>query len=160
MLRPSRPMMRPFMSSLASSTTVTVVSAVWLAATRCSASATRARARRRASRSRLLLHLPDRARELVAHEILRPLEQRRLRLAERHARDALELLERLARALAFMLLLELLEVHLAVADALLAARHLDELLLDLRLPLRDPLLDLRDLDPAGPGPRPRPPRGA
>ena len=46
MLRPSRPMIRPFMSSEGSSTTVTVVSAVWLAATRCSASATRFRARR------------------------------------------------------------------------------------------------------------------
>ena len=49
MLRPSRPMMRPLRSSEASSTTVTVASAVWLAATRWSASATRARARRRAS---------------------------------------------------------------------------------------------------------------
>ena len=46
MLRPSRPMIRPFMSSEASSTTLTVVSAVWLAATRWSASATRVRARR------------------------------------------------------------------------------------------------------------------
>ena len=49
MLRPSRPMIRPFMSSEASSTTLTVVSAVWLAATRCRASATSARARRFAS---------------------------------------------------------------------------------------------------------------
>ena len=49
MLRPSRPMIRPFMSSDGSSTTVTVVSAVWLAATRWSASAINARARRRDS---------------------------------------------------------------------------------------------------------------
>ena len=49
MLRPSRPMIRPFMSSEGSSTSVTVVSAAALAATRCSASATRLRARRFAS---------------------------------------------------------------------------------------------------------------
>ena len=44
------------------------------------------------------------------------------------------------------LVLELLEMHLAVTDALLAPGQLDELLLELRLALRDPLLDLRDLD--------------
>ena len=49
MFRPSRPMIRPFMSSDGSSTSVTVVSAAALAATRCSASATRFRARRFAS---------------------------------------------------------------------------------------------------------------
>ena len=37
-------------------------------------------------------------------------------------------------------------MDLAVADALLAPGQLDELLLELRLTLRDPLLDLRDLD--------------
>ncbi len=49
MFRPSRPMIRPFISSLGSSTRDTVVSAAWLAATRWSASATRLRARRFAS---------------------------------------------------------------------------------------------------------------
>ena len=49
MFRPSRPMMRPFMSSEGSSTSDTVVSAAWLAATRWRASATRLRARRFAS---------------------------------------------------------------------------------------------------------------
>ena len=49
MFRPSLPMMRPFMSSDGSSTTETVVSAAWLAATRWRASATRLRARRFAS---------------------------------------------------------------------------------------------------------------
>ena len=49
MFRPSRPMMRPFMSSDGSSTSETVVSAAWLAATRCRASPTRFRARRFAS---------------------------------------------------------------------------------------------------------------
>ena len=75
MLRPSRPMMRPFMSSDGSSTSETVVSAAWLAATRWSASATRLRARRFASALRLLLHLADAARELVADELLGALEQ-------------------------------------------------------------------------------------
>ena len=49
MFRPSRPMIRPLRSSDASSTTDTVASAVWLAATRWSESATSARARRRES---------------------------------------------------------------------------------------------------------------
>ena len=41
--------------------------------------------------ARLLLHLAHRSLELVAHEVLRPLEHCGLRLAERHARDPLEL---------------------------------------------------------------------
>ncbi len=49
MLRPSRPMIRPFMSSEGSSISDEVVSAAWLAATRWRASATRFRARRFAS---------------------------------------------------------------------------------------------------------------
>ena len=106
---------------------MTVVSAVWLAATRCSASATSARARRRASVAGLLLHLPHRPRELVPDEILRALEHGGLGLAERHPRDPLELLQRLSRA-SLELVLELLQVHLAVADPLLAPGQLDELL--------------------------------
>ena len=50
MLRPSRPMMRPFMSSLGSCTTETVVSAAWLAARRCIATERIERTRRSASR--------------------------------------------------------------------------------------------------------------
>ena len=49
-------------------------------------------------RAGLLLHLPHRPRELVPDEVLRPLEHRGLGLAERHPRDPLELLQRLARA--------------------------------------------------------------
>ena len=98
MLRPSRPMIRPFMSSLASSTTVTVVSAVWLAATRCSASATSARARRRDSVRASSSICPHRPRELVPDEVLRALEHGGLGLAERHPRDPLELLQRLHHA--------------------------------------------------------------
>ena len=49
MLRPSRPMMRPFNSSDLSSTTETVVSTAWLEATRCMTVARMLRARRSAS---------------------------------------------------------------------------------------------------------------
>ncbi len=73
MFRPSRPMMRPFMSSDWSSTIETVVSAAWLAATRWSASATRLRARRLASVCRLLVELADAPGELVAYELFRAL---------------------------------------------------------------------------------------
>ena len=49
MLRPSRPMMRPFISSLGSGTTLTVISATWSAAQRWMAVATISRARWSAS---------------------------------------------------------------------------------------------------------------
>ena len=49
MLRPSRPMIRPFSSSDFSSTTDTVVSTAWLDATRCITAARMLRARRSAS---------------------------------------------------------------------------------------------------------------
>ena len=50
MLRPSRPMMRPFMSSACSWTTDTVVSAAWPAAMRCMTTERMLRTRRSASR--------------------------------------------------------------------------------------------------------------
>ena len=50
MLRPSRPMMRPFMSSAWSWTTLTVVSAAWPAASRCITTERMLRTRRSASR--------------------------------------------------------------------------------------------------------------
>ena len=50
MLRPSRPMMRPFMSSAESCTTDTVVSAAWPAARRCITTERMLRTRRSASR--------------------------------------------------------------------------------------------------------------
>ena len=45
MLRPSRPMIRPFISSLGRGTTLTVISATWSAAHRWMAVATISRAR-------------------------------------------------------------------------------------------------------------------
>ena len=50
MLRPSRPMIRPFMSSAESCTTDTVVSAAWPAASRCMQTDRMLRTRRSASR--------------------------------------------------------------------------------------------------------------
>ena len=122
MFRPSRPMMRPFMSSLASSTTVTVVSAVWLAATRWSASATSARARRRASpRASSSIWRTERAsscrtrsceRSSIA-DFASSASCPEMRSSSRW-RSSLRCLQ---------LLLELLQMHLAVADALLAPRR-------------------------------------
>ena len=57
MLRPSRPMMRPFISSLGSGTTETVVSAAWSAAQRWMAVAMISRARLIG----LVLHLRSRS---------------------------------------------------------------------------------------------------
>ena len=146
MLRPSRPMIRPFMSSDASSTTLTVVSAVWLAATRWSASATRARALRFGVDTRLLLELAHCSGELMANEVLRSLEKLRSRLAERQAADALELTQHLVVA-RLELLLELLRMDLAVGDALLTTRQLVMLRLDRRLLLLHARLRLRALHP-------------
>jgi hypothetical protein len=49
MLRPSRPMMRPFISSFGSSTSLVVVSLACVAASRCMATERMLRARRSAS---------------------------------------------------------------------------------------------------------------
>ncbi len=68
MLRPSRPMIRPFMSSEGSSTSETVVSAAWLAATRWSASRPGC-GRAGAPPTAPLLELTDPARKLVADEL-------------------------------------------------------------------------------------------
>ena len=54
----------------------TVVSAAWLAPSLCGG---------------LLVELADSPRQLVAHELLRPLEHLRLGVLEAQARDALEL---------------------------------------------------------------------
>src|SRR5689334_13577003 len=79
--------------------------------------------------TRLLLGLPDPPRELVADKLLGPLEQVGLGLVHGHARDPLERAE-LAVARVLELLLELLRVHLAVGDALLAAAELRQLAVD------------------------------
>ena len=90
------------------------------------------------------LHLPHHAPEIVADELLRALEHVALRLFDREAGDALELpqlfvLRRLG------LLLELLQVRLAVEEALLAAFEVGEPLVDPPLLRGDAFLDLDDL---------------
>jgi hypothetical protein len=68
----------------------------------------------------------------------------RLGLVDGHARDALELRDlRVARLLEVFL--ELLGVHLAVEDALLAPSELGQLLVDVLLLRQNALLDLENL---------------
>ena len=81
---------------------------------------------------RLLLELPHGAGELVADEILRPLEQLRARLAKRESAYALELAEHLVTT-GLELLLKLLRMDLAIRDALLAPGELLALRLELSL---------------------------
>ncbi len=85
--------------------------------------------------------MPDAARELVADLFLGLLQDPLPRLARRQRGDALELLS-LAVLQELHVLLELLQVLLAVGDALFAARQLGHLARDVLL-LRDhALLDL------------------
>ena len=94
--------------------------------------------------ARLFLGLPHLAGQLVADELLGALEQVRLGLVDGHARDALELGDlRVARLLEVFL--ELLGVHLAVEHALLPARELGQLLVDVLFLRQHALLDLEDL---------------
>ena len=145
MFRPSRPMMRPFMSSDGSSTSVTVVSAAALAATRCSASATRLRARRFASAGGLLLELPDAPARARAGPAPRDSSRIRCLASPVVSPEMRSSSRRCAVARLLQLLLQLLEVDLAVGDALLAPRELRELAVDVVLLLQDALLDLDDV---------------
>ena len=94
-------------------------------------------------RPRFLLLLADAPRELVADQILGALEQVALRLRHGQAADPLELAERLVLR-RLQVLLELLDVHLAVVQPLLAT-------LDLRLLAPELVLGGGDLllDPGG-----------
>ncbi len=92
----------------------------------------------------LLLELPDVPGELVADEVLRPLQELLLRLVHGQPRHPLERRESLVLGL-LELLLERLDVHLAVTEPLLAPLELHELRIRLGLLLEDALLDLHDL---------------
>ena len=145
-------MIRPFMSSDGSSTTVTVVSAVWLAATRWSASATSARARRFAS-----LRASSSSWRTVRASSCRTRSSDRssrccfasltVRPEMRCSSPSACVLRRL------QLLLQRLQVGLAVGDPLLAPRQLGELGLELLLALEHTLLELHDLRAAVAGSR-------
>ena len=99
MLRPSRPMMRPFMSSAGSWTTETVVSAAWPAASRCMATDEDVAHAAVGVALGLLLDLAHDARRIVAGLVLELLEQRSAWPAPAlQPGDALELAHVLARA--------------------------------------------------------------
>ena len=95
--------------------------------------------------ARLLLHLPHLARELVPDEVLRAVEKLLARLVDGQARDLLECRERVPLRVA-ELLLERLDVDLAISEPLLSPLELRETGVDVELLLEDALLDLRDLD--------------
>ena len=90
MLRPSRPMIRPFISSLGRWTTVTVCSAVWSAATRWIAVTTTSRARSSASSRALPLDRLGELDRVVLGLLADGLEEDRLGLLGGHAADSLE----------------------------------------------------------------------
>ena len=119
MLRPSRPMMRPFSSSERSSTTDTVVSIAWPPATRCMTVERMLRARRSASCLVSSSTWRITRRRLVAQLVLELAHQQLLGLPRAEARQPLQLAHLLAARL-----LELgdlvLQVSLAVLQGLLA----------------------------------------
>ena len=154
MLRPSRPMMRPFSSSDLSSTTDTVVSTAWLDATRCITVARMLRARRSASRrvssstwriSRALSWRSSSSSSRImicfAWPALRPDEP--LQLAQLVALGVLQLLARVV------------EVALAVVERALALGELLRLQLDRALLGAQALLEPGELRAAHLAARPR-----
>src|SRR5579884_3289030 len=94
-------------------------------------------------RLRFLLEHPDAPGEVVTQELLAALEQMRLRLLLREPGDPLEL-GLLGELRLLQLLLQPPEVRLAVREALVAPRQLDELPLDLLFLREDTLFDLED----------------
>ena len=122
MLRPSRPMIRPFMSSAESWTTETVVSVAWPAASRCMHTERMLRTRR--SASRLVSSSIWRSRRAASCRACSSisLEQQLLGARRRHSRHllerALELLALVGERLAL-----LLELLLPSREVVLTARQ-------------------------------------
>ena len=98
-------------------------------------------------RARLLLHLTDFTGQLVADEVLRSLDQLLPGFVHCQPGDLLQRAECFPMRLA-KLLLQLLDVDLAVTETLVLALELRQASVDLELLLEYPLLDLRDLDAA------------
>ena len=121
MLRPSRPMIRPFMSSAASWTTDTVVSAAWPAARRCMQTERMLRTRRSASRlvSSSIWRIRRAASCLAWSSI--SLSSSCLALARRHARRAARACARPRRGSSASASRSLLELGLASRERVLAA---------------------------------------
>ena len=156
MLRPSRPMIRPFISSLGRWTTVTVCSAVWSAATRCIAVTMISRAFSWASsRARRSI---DRASFTASCSASSRIASRSTPLAssadipETCSRAATRSWLSLASGLALVL-----EVPLAVVDlAALLLEHVGALV-ELLVPREEAALEVLELGPrlSAPPPRPR-----
>ena len=106
-------------------------------------------------RSRLLLLLADAASELVPDQVLRPLEQVVLRLGDGQPGDLLELRERLVLR-RLQLLLELLDVRLPVRKPLVATLDLRRSARELVLGCGDQLLGASRPRHAAPALRSRP----
>ena len=155
MLRPSRPMIRPFISSLGRWTTVTACSAVWSAATRCIAVTMTSRAFSWAS---------SRARRSIARASLTASCSASSRMASsstpfassrRQPGDALERDDLLLGQPGELLALRL-EVALAVADlAALLLEHVGALV-QLLVARQQAPLEVLELGPLARAPRPRP----
>ena len=144
MLRPSRPMIRPFMSSLGSGTTETVVSATWLEAVRWMQMERMSLARRSPSCRASLLNGPNQLGHVVPDFVFRALEQQFRGLIPGHPGDLFQL-PLLLGPRGLRLLDHLAVVSLAVGDRLLPT---GQVLLDLiqsLLPAEQTVLKLRQL---------------
>ena len=150
MLRPSRPMIRPFISSDGRWTTETVCSAVWSAATRWIAVTTMSRALSWASSRALPL---DRAGELdgvVLGLLADGLEEDALGVLGRHAGDALEGGDLLAVG-AGQLLAGLVELALALEELAIALLEHVRALVELLVALEEAALEAGQLGAPGAG---------
>ena len=147
MLRPSRPMIRPFISSLGSSTRRVVLSLACLAASRCIATERMLRARRSASRLVSASISCSLQAGLMPGLLLDVGEQQLLGLRGAQPRDPLQLAP--LHALGALQLLGLLgEVALAVLERLQAPLQLGVLDLQRLRLTQGALLHPRDLGPA------------
>ena len=143
MLRPSRPMMRPFISSDGSETTVTVASEVWSAAMRCMTVVRMRRARSLALVGGMALDLAHAMLRLGLRLVHDLLDQGLARLAGGETADPLQLrdLPLLQRHQADLLLLDL---ALPLLEAGLAALERLQLVVQALRPIeQQPLLALQ-----------------
>ena len=144
MLRPSRPMMRPFMSSEGRWTTDTVVSATWLAAVRWIRQREDVAGAAVGLAARLFFDLAHQLGHLVARLVLGLLEQHVLGLRGAEPGDALELDHGLV-VRDLQVVGDALGVGVAVAQRLLAAVLLRGARVELLVALQQALLGLADL---------------
>ena len=155
MLRPSRPMIRPFISSDGRWTTETVCSAVWSAATRWIAVITMSRALSWASSRALALDGPGDLDGVVLGLLADGLDQDALGVLGGHVGDPLERDDLLAVG-AGEVLAGLVELALAVEQLAIALLEHVGALVELLVTLEEPASRGRRARRAGRGPLPRP----